>query len=326
MRHPVKFTGVYDCSSDCRAVAVHIFRRGVGDNIRPELDRSAVDRCRERIVHDKGNTMGMRRFRELLKIQDRKRRICDRFAEDRLRIRTESGIKLLFRAVRRDKSKVNSHLAHGHVKKIKCSAVNGRARNHMISRIRNIENGIKVRSLAGRCEHTCRSAFHLRDLCSNIIIGGILKPRIKIAARLQIKKLCHVAARVILEGRALYDRDLTRLSVSRSISSLYTLRFNIPACHTRLLSGILPTFHENSLLSDPGCSVIRCLRHFGDLICTAERSSSRSNSYLYFSKKSMALQWSTYATAACHRRPAFSEYGLLLALFRLLYTISSFIG
>ena len=216
--HPVKFSGVDDRASYRSAVPVHVFGGGMGHDVRPELERAAVYRSSKRIVYDKRNSVPVRRSSKFIKIKYGEGRVCDRLSEHRFRIRPESRFQFFLRAVRADKSEFDTHLPHGDVEQIKCPSVDGGTGHNMIAAGCNVENSKEICSLAGRCQHTGRSALHIRYFRRHIIICRILQTGIKIAALLQIKQFSHSGARFIFERRTLNDRNLPRLPVLRGIT------------------------------------------------------------------------------------------------------------
>ena len=92
MSHPVKFTTVYDCSTDCCSMSVHIFCSRMCHNICSPFDRTTVDRCREGIIHDQRYTMRMRNLCKKLNIQNSKCRIGNRLTKHQLCIWLECRI------------------------------------------------------------------------------------------------------------------------------------------------------------------------------------------------------------------------------------------
>ncbi len=86
---PVKIAAVNDGAAYTGGMTVHIFRGGMGYNIRSPLKRPAVYRRGKGIVHDKRNSVIMSRLCKLLEIQNHKRRVSNRLSEHRLCILTE---------------------------------------------------------------------------------------------------------------------------------------------------------------------------------------------------------------------------------------------
>ena len=75
VRLPVEFAAVDDHAAERAGVAVKVLGGGMGDDIRAEFDRAAVDRGREGVVHDQRNPMRMRDAGELLNVQHMQRRV-----------------------------------------------------------------------------------------------------------------------------------------------------------------------------------------------------------------------------------------------------------
>ena len=90
MRFPIEIAAVHDTTAYARGMAVHIFGRGVRDDVRSPFERTAIDRRGERIIDDQGYAMIMGDAGKLLHIQYHNARIGDHLAEHRLRIRAES--------------------------------------------------------------------------------------------------------------------------------------------------------------------------------------------------------------------------------------------
>ena len=54
MRFPIEIAAVHDTTAYARGMAVHIFGRGVRDDVRSPFERTAIDRRGERIIDDQG--------------------------------------------------------------------------------------------------------------------------------------------------------------------------------------------------------------------------------------------------------------------------------
>ena len=233
--HPVELAGVDDCSADRCAVAVHVLGGRVGDDVGTELDRAAVDRCREGVVHDERHTVGVGCVCEFLKIKDGQSRIGDGLAEDRLRVGLEGLIELLGRAVRGDEGEVDAHFPHGDVEEIVGAAVDGGAGNDMVALVRDVEDREEVGGLARGGQHAGCAAFEIGDLGGHVIVGRVLQAGVEIAAGLEVKQLAHVGAGVVLEGRALHDRHLAGLAVAGAVAGLHTVGIDTPIVHNNIL-------------------------------------------------------------------------------------------
>ena len=57
MRFPIEIAAVHDTTAYARGMAVHIFGRGVRDDVRSPFERTAIDRRGERIIDDQGYAM-----------------------------------------------------------------------------------------------------------------------------------------------------------------------------------------------------------------------------------------------------------------------------
>ena len=93
---PVKIATVHDRTAHTGCMAVHILCRGMGHDIRTPLERPAVDRRGECIVHDERNAVRMGRLRKFLEIKNDQRRVRDGLSEHGLRIVTERRIQFFF--------------------------------------------------------------------------------------------------------------------------------------------------------------------------------------------------------------------------------------
>ena len=174
--------------------------------------------------------------RELLKVNYGQSRVGNALAKDSLCIRSEGSFKLFLCAVRGYECKFDAHLAHCHIEQVESSAIDGGAGDDVVACICNIENREEVGGLARGCQHACSTALHSGDLGCDKVIRRVLQTSVEIAARLKVKELCHIRAGVVLECRALINRDLSRLTVLRTITTLNTFCLNIPFIHYCLLS------------------------------------------------------------------------------------------
>ena len=121
--HPIEVAGVHDRAADAGAVAIHVLGGRMGHDVHAVLERTAVDRRRERVVHDDRHAVVMRGGDELVEVEHDQRRIRDRFGEHGLGIRLERGVQLLRRAVGAHERALDAHLAHRHVDQIERAAV-----------------------------------------------------------------------------------------------------------------------------------------------------------------------------------------------------------
>ena len=83
---PVEIAAVNDNAAQRYRVTVHVLRRRVDNYIRAELERAAKHGSCERVINDKRNIIVVRQLREFLDIENRQSGICDRFAQNCLRV------------------------------------------------------------------------------------------------------------------------------------------------------------------------------------------------------------------------------------------------
>ena len=245
--HPVEFAAVDDRAANRCVVSIHVFGRGMCDDIRAPLNGSAVNRGGKCVVDDQRNTMCMRCVCKTLDVKYYKSGIGDGLAKNSLGIRLESVLQFLVAAVGINESEINAHLAHGYVEQIECASVDGRSAYNVISASCNIEDTEEVSSLSGRSQHTGGTAFQGTDLSRDHIVGGILQTCIEITGRLKIEQFSHIFAGVIFKSCALNDRDHSGLSVFGRISGLnahcFSFHFQLPPILGPLHFGPVSVLH-----------------------------------------------------------------------------------
>ena len=220
--HPVKVSAVNDGTAQGGTVPVHVFGRGMGNDIGAEFKGTAVDRRCKGVVDNQGTAVPVRCRGKLFNVKHGQCGIGNGFTENRFGIWTEGSIQLFIRYIRRDKCDVDAHAFHCDGNQVVGAAVNAGFSDNMITAAAEIEQREKIGSLSGTGQHGGRSAFQRADFCRDQIAGRILQTRVKIAFCLEIKEFSHVLAGFIPECRGLDDRDLTGLAVSRGITALNT--------------------------------------------------------------------------------------------------------
>ena len=223
--HPVKIAAVDDSAANADRVAVHILCRRVGDDISAPLDRAAVDRGGEGVVHDERNAVGMSQTRKLLDIEHADGGIGDGLAEHRPCVLAELLCELLLRKILIDESYVDAHLLHRNAEQVICTAVDRGRGDNVAAGLADIEQSEEVSRLTAGGQHSGDSALESGDLSRGHIVCGILQTGIKIAARLKVKELAHVVARGVLPCGALVDGKLARFAVSGLIARMQTFGF-----------------------------------------------------------------------------------------------------
>ena len=228
---PVKIATVNDRTSDTRRMAIHIFCCRVGNNICSPLKRTAVNRCCKRIIHNKRNSVSVRRTCKFLKIKNNKSRIGNRLSKHRFCVFSKCSLQFFLRTIRIYKCSIYAHFFNCMSIKIICTAIQSRRAYDMVSLFRNVHNCIEIRRLSGRCQHPRISAFKIAYFGSNRIVRRILKTRIKISRLFKIKQSSHLLAARITKCSALINRKYSCFSVSGFISRLYTFCFDSVIAH-----------------------------------------------------------------------------------------------
>ena len=88
-----------------------------------------------------------------------------------------------------------------------------------------LKNGIEVGCLSAGCQHSGHTTFEGGNLGGYCIVRRVLQAGIEIAAFLQIEQFSHLLARLILECRALIDREDTGFSFLGLPTGLYAQGF-----------------------------------------------------------------------------------------------------
>ena len=220
MGFPIEIAAVDDRAANAGRMAVHIFGRRVRHDVGPPLDRAAVDRRGERIVHDQRYAVTVRDPREFLDIQHGYAGIGYRFAEQRFGIRTERPGDLLLGSVLIDERHLDAQFRQRHAEQVIGSAVDRRRADDVVAGRTDVEHGIERSGLARRGQHAGYAAFERSDLRRYRIVGRVLQPGIEVAALFQIEQPGHLFARLVFERGALINRQHAGLAFFGSPSRL----------------------------------------------------------------------------------------------------------
>ena len=227
MRIPIEVTAVYDCTAYACRMAVHIFGCRMSYDIGSPFERAAVDRCRKCVIHDQRHAMTVGDTGELLDIEYAHARIGQGFAKQSFCVRTESGRYFFFRSVRIDECHFDTQLFHCHAKQVERPTVDRGRANHMVAGLADVEYGIEIGSLPGGSQYGAYATFQSSDLGCDSIVCRVLQAGVEISAFFEVEEFGHLFAGVILECRALIDRQDARFSFFRLPSSLHTEGFRL---------------------------------------------------------------------------------------------------
>ena len=169
----------------------------------------------------------MRAFGKFLNVKDCKSRVSDCFTEYSACFRLERSIEFVLSGIRTYKCNIYSHFLHGHGNEVKCSTIDGTGSYNVASALTDIEKRIEIGCLSAACKHCGSTTLEFRDFGGNIVIRRILQSCIEITACLKIKQLSHILACVIFESCALDDRNLSRFTVARCVSTLNTFGIDV---------------------------------------------------------------------------------------------------
>ena len=198
MSHPVKLAVVDDHAAQVGSVAIHILGGGVRNDVGAPLKGTAHHGRREGVVDHQRHAVVMRGLGKALNIEHGEGGVGDGLAKDELGVGPEGCFQLLIGAVGSNERAGNAHTAHGMGKQVVGTAVDGRARDHVIAGTGHVKDREEVRSHARAREHRSSAALHLADLGGNQITRGILQTAVEVARLLQVKQLAHVLGRVVL--------------------------------------------------------------------------------------------------------------------------------
>jgi len=230
---PVETARIHDGSAQGNGVTVHIFGGGVHDNVRPEIDRPAVDGRRKGVVDDKRHTHFVRDARELGDVEHDEGGICQRLGEKRTRFGAERRLNLRRGRVRVDESDGYAKFFQRDGEKVEGAAVNGGGTDNVPSGLADIENGIERGGLAGSGQRSAGAAFERGDFRGHRVVGRILKARIKVPLPLKVEEPAHLLARIVFESGALDNRYRAGFAVFRRITRVDAVGFNTAFVHVR---------------------------------------------------------------------------------------------
>ena len=201
-------------------MAVDVLCRGVRNDVAAKLDRTAVNRCCERVVHDERNAVVVRESSELLDVEDVNCRICDGLAEYALCVRADVLLELFKRQSLVNECALNAHLLECNAEEIVCAAVDIGRCDEMVACLADVEYCEEVCCLAGACEHSCKTALHSAELRSYEVICGVLESCVEISGSLEVKELAHVFGSSVLPCGALIDRYLAGFAVAGIVAAV----------------------------------------------------------------------------------------------------------
>ena len=131
--------------------------------------------------------MDVRGLGKTLNVEHGEGGVGDRLAKDELCVGLKGSLQLLIGAVGGDERAGHAHAAHGVGEQVICTAVDGRACDHVIAGTGHVKDREEIRRHTRAREHRSGTALHLADLGSNQIARGILQTAVEVARLLQVK-------------------------------------------------------------------------------------------------------------------------------------------
>ena len=203
-------------------MTIHVLGSRVSYDVGTPLERAAVDRSSESVVHNERYTVLMSDTCKLLNIQHVDAWIRNRFTEKRLGIRLECLLDFFFRCVDVHECTFDAEFLHGYGKKIECTAIDSRSTYEVVACLADVEDRIEVGSLSRRSKHSAYTTFQRSNLGCYGIVGRVLQASIEITGVFEVEQTSHLFAGIIFESGTLINREHTRLALGRLPSTLNT--------------------------------------------------------------------------------------------------------
>ena len=181
MGHPVEVAVVDDHAAQVGSMSIHVLGGGVRNDVGAPLKGTAHHGRREGVVDHQRHAVVMRGLGKALNIEHGKGGVGDRLAKDELGIGFKGCLELLVGAVGSNKRAGQTHALHSMGEQVVGTAVDGRARHHVIAGTGHVKDREEVRSHARAREHRGGAALHLADLGGNQIARGVLQAAVEVA-------------------------------------------------------------------------------------------------------------------------------------------------
>lgn len=174
---PIKVSAVDDDATDGSTVTTDVFGSGVDHNISPPFKGAIQVRGEGRVIDDEGNASMPGDGGDLLERKNVEPWIAHTLPVDELGVAAE-GILVRFGVVSVDERDLNPEFGKGVVKEIVGAPVELRYRDHVITGLAEIEDGIGDGSLPARVSESATPAFEsgdpgLQNIVSRIVEAGI---------------------------------------------------------------------------------------------------------------------------------------------------------
>ena len=180
----IEVAAVHDHAAERRRVAVHVFARGMDDDVRPPLERAAQDRRGKGVVHNEQHAVFLGYLCNFVKVEDLDGGVGDRFGENEFRLVVDELFDLFRRRVGIEKAGLYPQFGQSDRKQVECAAVDRGGRNDVVARAADGESQQRGRRHARRTSDARHAPFEFGGLSFERRNGGVCKAGIKIAVRL----------------------------------------------------------------------------------------------------------------------------------------------
>ena len=181
MSHPVKLAMVDDDAAQVSSMSIHVLGGGVRNDVGAPLKGTTHHGRREGVVDHQRHAVVVRGLGKTLNVEHGEGGIGDGLAKDELGIGLKGCLELLIGEVGGNERAGQAHATHGMSQQVVGTAVDSRARDHVIAGTGNVKDRKEVRSHARAREHRSGTALHLADLGSNQVARGILQTAVEVA-------------------------------------------------------------------------------------------------------------------------------------------------
>ena len=268
---PIEVAAVDDDAAQAHRVAVEVFRARVHHHVRAPFEGTAEVGRGEGVVQDEGEAVPVRDPGPAFHVKDGEGGVRQRLAEDSLGVRADGRLDFLVGGIRVDPRELDAQLLERHAEEVDRAAVDLRARDDVVARMRHGEERDHARGLAGAGQHRAHAALERGDALLHVVERRVAQARVKMPAHLQVEQIGHMLRGIELKGRALIDRGDARLAVLRVPPRLNAFRlklhpvgsFLLPASRATVASERLCAIITQSRPSPPckGRIFRLCLRH-----------------------------------------------------------------
>ena len=222
---PVKITTVNNNATHLQGVAVHIFRCGMDNDIRPVFKRTAQHGRGKGIIHYQRHTVLVGQTGKAFNVQHIHGGIGQGLAKKGAGIGAHQCFNVGIGSGLIHKAHFNAQLFQGDGKKVEGAAVNVGRTDDMVTTFGDVEQGEHTGGLAGGGTQGPYPALKSRNFLLHRVHRGVGKAGIKKARAFKVKEFGDLGCGGVLEGGTLADGHNAGLAVFRAVASMETKGF-----------------------------------------------------------------------------------------------------